>query len=78
MFLRMIALLFAMVCGVFICAIRLKQISTPTRIRFQSIRVIQIPDIDYRIKHIEIPRDNGTEQPEIPHVHYPKPQTFSR
>ncbi|KAL5754894.1 hypothetical protein ACOSP7_023114 [Xanthoceras sorbifolium] len=78
MFLRMIVLLFAMVCGVFICSIRLKQISNPTRIRVQSIRVIQIPSIDYGIKQIEIPRDNGTQQSEIPLVHYPKPQTFSR
>ncbi|KAK0605464.1 hypothetical protein LWI29_027166 [Acer saccharum] len=78
MFLRMIALLFAMVCGVLICSIRLKQISTSSKITYRNIRVIQIPDIDYGIKQIEIPHGNGTEQSEIPPVNYPKPQTFSR
>ncbi|KAK3222407.1 hypothetical protein Dsin_009432 [Dipteronia sinensis] len=78
MFLRMIALLFAMVCGVLICSIRLKQLSTSSKINFRNIRVIQIPDIDYGIKQIEIPHDNGTKQSEIPPVNYPKPQTFSR
>ncbi|KAK4840168.1 hypothetical protein QYF36_001425 [Acer negundo] len=78
MFLRMIALLFAMVCGVLICSIRLKQINASSKINFRNIRVIQIPDIDYGIKQIEIPHDNGTEKSEIPPVNYPKPQTFSR
>lgn len=69
-FLRTIVLLFAMVCGVFICTICLKQISTVTKIRFQNIHVIERSSLD----------SNIIEQLEaqFPAVHYPKPESFSR
>ncbi|XVF17715.1 hypothetical protein REPUB_Repub10bG0147500 [Reevesia pubescens] len=70
LFLRTIVLLFAMVCGVYICTICLKQISTVTKIKFQNIQVIERPSPDTNIvKEIEA---------QIPTLHYPKPETFSR
>ncbi|KAL4367632.1 hypothetical protein GQ457_05G013340 [Hibiscus cannabinus] len=67
LFLRTIVLLFAMVCGVYICTICIKQISSVTKM---NIQVIGSPSPDTNI---------GTQQePQIPILHYPKPQTFSR
>ncbi|RHN69969.1 putative protein kinase RLK-Pelle-RLCK-VIIa-2 family [Medicago truncatula] len=57
---RLIVLAFAMVCGVCICSICLKQISTGSRIGFLDINVIQMP----------CPGPN-IEPWEIPYVHYP-------
>ncbi|XVF59444.1 hypothetical protein PTKIN_Ptkin07bG0276400 [Pterospermum kingtungense] len=69
-FLRTIVLLFAIVCGVFICTICLKQISTVTKIKFQNIQVIERPSIDSNvIKQLEA---------QFPTLHYPKPESFSR
>lgn len=65
--LRMIVLLFAMVCGVYICSICLKQISTQSRARFLNVQVIERP----------CSRSN-IEPWEIPYVHFPKPKTYSR
>ncbi|KAF5736129.1 hypothetical protein HS088_TW14G00264 [Tripterygium wilfordii] len=67
MLLRMMVLLFAMICGVLICSICLKQISNNTNIKLQDIQVLDRP-----------PHDIGPQQLGIPWVHYPKPQTFSR
>ncbi|GAV80723.1 hypothetical protein CFOL_v3_24183 [Cephalotus follicularis] len=67
LFLRMIVLVFAMVCGIYICTICLKQISTHSRINIQDIQIIDRPSSESR-----------TNQSEIPHLHYPKPKTFSR
>ncbi|KAJ7967435.1 Sulfotransferase [Quillaja saponaria] len=64
---RMIVLVFAMVCGVYICSICLKQISTSTKTEFLDIQVIEKP----------CPEPN-IEPREIPYVHYPKPKTYSR
>lgn len=64
---RLIVLAFAMVCGVYICSICLKQISTGSRIGFLDINVIQKP----------CPEPN-IEPWEIPYVHYPNPKTYSR
>ncbi|KAJ7946035.1 Sulfotransferase [Quillaja saponaria] len=64
---RMVVLVFAMVCGVYICSICLKQISTSTKTRFSDIQVIEKP----------CPEPN-IEPWEIPYVHYPKPKTYSR
>ncbi|KAF7810916.1 Nodulation protein H [Senna tora] len=64
---RMVVLVFAMVCGVYICSICLKQISTQTKTGFLDIQVIKKP----------CPEPN-IEPWEIPYVHYPKPKTFSR
>lgn len=74
----MIALLFAMVCGILIYSIRLKQLNTGTRIKFENVQIIERSFIDYGTQRIEVPGSSGTEQLEIPRVHYPKPQTFSR
>ncbi|PQQ18186.1 uncharacterized protein Pyn_36003 [Prunus yedoensis var. nudiflora] len=63
--LRMIVLVFAMVFGVYICSICLKQLSIQTMTRFQSIRVIARPCHDTKLL-------------EIPYKHYPMPETFSR
>ncbi|KAK6241038.1 hypothetical protein SCA6_006427 [Theobroma cacao] len=65
--LRMVVLLVVMVCGVYICSICLKQISTGSTTEFLNIGVIQKPCPEPNI------------QPwEIPYVHYPNPKTYSR
>ncbi|KAK4563050.1 hypothetical protein RGQ29_005513 [Quercus rubra] len=65
--LRMIVLVFAMVCGVYICSICVKQISTRSKAGFLNIPVIQKA----------CPEPN-IEPWEIPYVHHPKPKTYSR
>ncbi|PON39817.1 Sulfotransferase domain containing protein [Parasponia andersonii] len=65
--LRMIVLVFAMVCGVYICSICLKQISVQTKIKYQTIQVIESPCLD-----------NGNRLLENPSGHYPIPKTFNR
>ncbi|GAV69047.1 hypothetical protein CFOL_v3_12548 [Cephalotus follicularis] len=60
----MVVLVFVMVCGVYICANCLKQISTRT---YLNIKVVDQPC-----------QDLGIEQWEVPYVHYPQPETFSR
>ncbi|GMY05988.1 nodulation protein H-like isoform X2 [Fagus crenata] len=65
--LRMFVLVFAMVCGVYICSICVKQISTHSKTGFLNVPVIQKPCPEPNI------------QPwEIPYVHYPKPKAYSR
>ncbi|XP_044488922.1 uncharacterized protein LOC123213531 [Mangifera indica] len=65
--LRVIVLMFVMVCGVYICSICVKQISTGSNTELLSIQVIDRP--------CPVP---NIEPWEIPYVHYPKPKTFSR
>ncbi|KAJ4848667.1 hypothetical protein Tsubulata_041005 [Turnera subulata] len=66
-FLRMIVLVFAMVCGVYICSICLKQISTHRKFNIHNIQVIDRPfPADYP-KHLQISCE-----------HFPVPETFSR
>ncbi|KAG8641250.1 uncharacterized protein LOC110629496 isoform X2 [Manihot esculenta] len=65
--LRMIVLVFAMVCGVFICSVCLKQISTHSKIKIEDIQVIERPF-----------SDNPPTQMRIPIMHFPHPETFSR
>ncbi|KAJ4716354.1 Sulfotransferase [Melia azedarach] len=65
--LRMIVLVLVMVCGVYICSVCLKQISTRTKSEFLNVQVIERP----------CPEPN-IEPWEIPYVHYPKPKTYSR
>ncbi|XVE66870.1 hypothetical protein DITRI_Ditri08aG0114800 [Diplodiscus trichospermus] len=65
--LRMVVLLFVMVCGVYIFLICLRQISTSSTPDFFNIGVIQKP----------CPEPN-IEPWEIPYVHYPNPKTYSR
>ncbi|KAB1207116.1 hypothetical protein CJ030_MR7G011437 [Morella rubra] len=65
--LRMIVLVFAMVCGVYICSICLKQISTHSKGAFFDVPELQKPCPEPQI-----------EPWEIPYVHYPRPSTYSR
>ncbi|KAI4298442.1 hypothetical protein L6164_032001 [Bauhinia variegata] len=64
---RMAVLVIAMACGVYICSICLKQISTRNKTGFLDIKVVKRP----------CPEPN-IEPWEIPYVHYPKPKTYSR
>lgn len=65
--LRMVVLVLAMICGVYICTICLKQVGVQTEIGILDIqrteRVCPEPII---------------EPWEIPYVHYPKPKTYNR
>ncbi|KAK6946140.1 Sulfotransferase domain [Dillenia turbinata] len=63
---RMVVLMIVMVCGVYICSICLKQLNFQTKSRFLSI-VIDKP--------CEPP---NIEEWEVPYVHFPGPQTYSR
>ncbi|KAJ0024503.1 hypothetical protein Pint_08837 [Pistacia integerrima] len=64
--LRTVLLIFAMVCGIYICSICLKQI-THTKTKLLNIKVID-----------QSCQADNIEQWEIPFVHYPNPVTFSR
>ncbi|KAE9607263.1 hypothetical protein Lal_00026143 [Lupinus albus] len=64
---RLVVLTFAMVCGVYVCSICLKQIGTSSKLGFLDIKVIQKPCPEPYI-----------EPWEIPYVHYPNPKTYSR
>lgn len=68
--LRLIALLFAVVCGVFFCSIRLKQMSIGSRIRFQPFQVLGRSYSEYGIKQIEISGENDTKQLKVPPVYH--------
>ncbi|GKB56012.1 P-loop containing nucleoside triphosphate hydrolase superfamily protein [Tanacetum coccineum] len=65
--LRISVVAFVMVCGVFMCLIGLKQISSFTKAGFVDIRVVERP--------CDAP---NVESWERPYVHFPKPTTFSR
>lgn len=65
---RMIVLVFAMVCGVYICSICLKQVSTRNKTGYLDLEVVDRPPF---------PEPN-IEPEEVPYVHYPKPETYSR
>ncbi|KAJ6365027.1 hypothetical protein OIU76_029912 [Salix suchowensis] len=65
--LRMVVIVFAMVCGVYTCSICLKQIGIRTNPGFLNVEVIDRPCPEPDIE----PR-------EIPYVHYPRPKTYSR
>ncbi|KAL5558588.1 hypothetical protein UlMin_034799 [Ulmus minor] len=68
--LRMVVLLFSMVCGVYICTICLKQINPQTKSKFINIKVVD---------HDQSCRASVDVEPsELPYVHYPTPQTFCR
>ncbi|KAK7319843.1 hypothetical protein RJT34_04571 [Clitoria ternatea] len=64
---RLVVLTLAIVCGVYIFSICLKQIGTGSKIGFLEVKVIQKP----------CPEPN-IEPWEIPYVHYPHPKTYSR
>lgn len=65
--LRMLVLMFVMVCGVYICAVCLKQIGGHPTVRILSIPVAVKP-----CDSVDV------EPSEKPYVHFPKPETFSR
>ncbi|KAG5245671.1 nodulation family protein [Salix suchowensis] len=65
--LRMIVLVFAMVCGVFMCSVCLKQTSIHSKIKFHDIQVV-----------VRLSPDDDNENLQISRVHYPNPETFSR
>ncbi|CAI0465271.1 unnamed protein product [Linum tenue] len=68
--LRLVVLAFAMVCGVYICFICLKQINasnSSTNEFLNNVKVVQ-----------QLCNSSDIEQWEIPFVHYPNPVTFSR
>ncbi|KAH7517950.1 hypothetical protein FEM48_Zijuj09G0118700 [Ziziphus jujuba var. spinosa] len=65
--LRMIVLVFVMVCGVYICTICLKQISTRTNTGLFTVQTIEKP----------CPEPN-VELSEAPYLHYPNPTSYSR
>ncbi|KAK6159364.1 hypothetical protein DH2020_006678 [Rehmannia glutinosa] len=65
--LRMVVLIFVMVCGVYICSICLKQIGGRSTARFLSVQVVGKPC-----------ETTNIEPSEKPYVHFPKPKTFSR
>ncbi|KAK7331091.1 hypothetical protein VNO77_25304 [Canavalia gladiata] len=64
--LRMSVLMFSMVCGVFICSVCLKQISTHARTRLLELQEIEKPSRS-RLNIID-----------IPYLHYPEPVSFNR
>ncbi|KAJ8420382.1 hypothetical protein Cgig2_026805 [Carnegiea gigantea] len=65
--LRLVVLVFAMACGIYICFICLKQFSIGSAAFFMNVQVTERP----------CPKP-GIEEWEVPYVHYPKPVTYSR
>ncbi|XP_048226755.1 uncharacterized protein LOC8278916 isoform X2 [Ricinus communis] len=65
--LRLVVLAFAMICGVYICSICLKQIGPHT-----TAKILNFEIFDQQCNKSDI------EPWELPYVHYPKPNTFSR
>ncbi|GFQ00169.1 hypothetical protein PHJA_002160900 [Phtheirospermum japonicum] len=66
----MVLLLFSLVCGLYIFLIYIKQTYT-----FRQINPMKIQAIDRRNRPC---RDTRIEDQDLPYVHFPKPQTFSR
>ncbi|XP_030462694.1 uncharacterized protein LOC115682577 [Syzygium oleosum] len=64
---RTIVLLFAVMCGLYICSICIRQIGNQSKTRFQNIQIVKEPCCT-----------GNMEKFENPSMHYPRPQTFSR
>lgn len=64
---RTIVLLFAAMCGLYICSICIRQISNQSSTRFQNIQIIEEPCCN-----------GNMEKFDNPSMHYPRPETFSR
>ena len=64
---RLVVLAFAMICGVYICSICLKQIGPHTMARILNFQIFD-----------QECNKSGIEPWELPYVHYPKPETFRR
>ncbi|KAK7283308.1 hypothetical protein RIF29_12739 [Crotalaria pallida] len=65
--LRLVVLFVSVVCGVYIFSICLEQIGVSTNTNLLNLRVFNQP----------CPPSN-VEEGEVPYLHYPKPQTYSR
>ncbi|KAL0343660.1 UNVERIFIED_CONTAM: hypothetical protein Sangu_1253400 [Sesamum angustifolium] len=65
--LRILVLVFAMVCGVYICSFCLNQTNVHTSSKFLDL------EVNWRNCH-----DHSIDRSQIPYLHYPKPTTFSR
>ncbi|XP_059314081.1 uncharacterized protein LOC132064923 [Lycium ferocissimum] len=65
--LRMVVLLFAMVCGIYICSICLKQIGSHSTAPLATVHVVERPC-----------ETANVDPSEKPFMHFPKPKTFSR
>lgn len=65
--LRTILLVFSVAFGVHICSICIKQSNTLTDSEPLSVKVVDRPCYDY-----------GCDKSQIPYLHYPNPETFSR
>ncbi|KAK6924075.1 Sulfotransferase domain [Dillenia turbinata] len=66
-FLRMIVLGFAMACGIYICSICLKQANAHIIPPLVGMQLVQKPCQKLNV-----------QESEIPNLHYPRPETFSR
>ncbi|KAK4378418.1 hypothetical protein RND71_000280 [Anisodus tanguticus] len=65
--LRMVVLLFAMICGIYICSICLKQIGSRSIGLLATVHVVERPC-----------ETTNVDPSEKPYMHFPKPKTFSR
>lgn len=65
--LRMVVLLFAMICGIYICSICLKQIGSRSSGPLATVHVVERPC-----------ETTNVDPSEKPYIHFPKPKTFSR
>ncbi|KAK4393314.1 hypothetical protein Sango_1802200 [Sesamum angolense] len=65
--LRILVLVFAMVCGVYICSFCLNQTNVHPSSKFLNL------EVNWRNCH-----DHSIDRSQIPYLHYPKPTTFSR
>ncbi|KAL8528662.1 hypothetical protein ACS0TY_006202 [Phlomoides rotata] len=65
--LRMLVLVFAMACGVYICSICLNQSNIHTSNKYLDVEVSR------RLCH-----DNESDRSQTPYLHYPKPTSFNR
>lgn len=66
LWLRMVVLIIAMVCGLYVCTVCLRQINAQTKAQIFSVQVM---------KSCEVPRVDPLEKQLI---HFPKPKTFKR
>ncbi|XP_015064898.1 uncharacterized protein LOC107010162 [Solanum pennellii] len=65
--LRMVVLLFAMICGIYACSICLKQIGSRSSGLLATVHVVERPCETTNVDPLE-----------KPYMHFPKPKTFSR
>ncbi|KAK7310867.1 hypothetical protein RJT34_08638 [Clitoria ternatea] len=66
--LRLVVLVIAVVCGIYICSVSLEQKGVRTNIKSLDITVFKQP----------CHHPSGVEESEIPYLHYPEPKSYSR